>query len=41
MFFSKRKLPEQVKKTKADIIREIILKAFFFFFLAFIFAVGL
>ena len=41
MFFSKRKLPEQVKKTKADIIREIILKAFFLTLGAFIFAVGL
>ena len=41
MFFSKRRPPEQVKKTKYDIAKEIILKAFFLTLGAFIFAVGL
>ena len=41
MFFSKRKKAEPIKKTKLEITREIIFKAFFLALGAFIFAVGL
>ncbi len=41
MFFPKRKKAEPIKKTKGEIAREIIFKAFFLAFGAFIFAVGL
>ena len=40
MFFSKKKV-EPKKKTKGEILREIIIKAFFLALGAFIFAVGL
>ena len=40
MLFKKRK-PEQVKKTKTEIAREYIIKAFFITLGAFIVAVGL